>query len=150
MKQALKTILLAGIVAGILDGVSAVVILGKLDFAAVWKYVASGYFGKSAFAGGNEMVIYGLLFHFTIALSWAIAYYLVFAKINFFSNYPILGGLLFGILIWSVMAFLVLPFSNIPKRAFSGIGAIKNAAILMICVGLPISLITNKFSKRQF
>ena len=148
MKQALQTILLAGIVAGILDGISAVMILGKMNFAGVWKYVASGFFGNDAFAGGNEMVMYGLLFHFIIALSWAITYYLVFAKINFFSNHPILGGLLFGILIWLVMAFLVLPFSAIPKRTFSVIGAIKNAAILMLCVGLPISIITNKLGKR--
>ena len=150
MKQALKTILYSGIVAGVLDGISAVVILGKMNFVGVWKYVASGYFGKDSFAGGNEMVIYGLLFHFTIALTWAIVYYLVFAKIKFFSKNPILGGLLFGFLIWLIMAFLVLPLSNIPKSIFSAIGAIKNAAILMIAVGLPISIITNKFSKRQF
>ncbi len=147
MKPALKTILLSGLTAGVLDCISAVVFLGKMNFTGVWKYVASGYFGKAAFAGGNEMVAYGLLFHFIIAFFWAVVYYAVVAKIRFFSTNPLLGGLCYGVIIWLAMSFLVLPFTNIPKSAFTAIGAIKNATILMICVGLPISMITNKFKK---
>lgn len=149
MKNALKPILLSGIVAGILDGIAAVVFLGKMNFNGVWKYVASGYFGKDAFTGGNEMVIYGLLFHFTIALFWALIFYLIFSKISFFANYPIASGLSYGLLIWLTMAFVILPFTNITKTAFSSTAAIKNASILMLCVGLPISMITYKLKSRQ-
>ncbi len=148
MKTTLKTIFLSGIVAGILDGISAVIFLGKMNFAGVWKYVASGYFGKAAFSGGDEMVVYGLLFHFTIALFWAVAYYFIFTQIRFFTDYPFLGGLLYGVLIWVAMSFLVLPFTHIPERTFTPIGMIQNLIILMLCVGLPISVITNKFGKR--
>lgn len=149
MKLALKTILLSGIVAGILDCFSAVVFLGKMNFSGVWKFVASGYFGKAAFSGGVDMVIFGLIFHFIIALFWAVTYYFVFAKIRFFRNNSILGGLLYGLFIWLTMTFVALPFSNIPKSAFNTIGALKNVTILMICVGLPIAIITNKYKKIQ-
>jgi hypothetical protein len=140
----IKSIIISGIVAGILDCISAVVFLGKMNFAGVWKYVASGYFGKSAFSGGNEMVVYGLLFHFSIAIFWAIVFFLVVRKINFFSNYIIVGGLLYGIMIWLLMNLVVLPFTNIPKNPMTAISAIKNIVILMLCVGLPISWIQNR------
>lgn len=144
MKSSLKTILLAGLVAGILDAAAAVIILGKLNFTGVWKYVASGYFGNEAFTSGNKMVFYGLIFHFCIALFWAAVFYLMFSKLPLFRAKPVLGGLLFGVLIWLTMAFLVLPNTNVPKSAFNLTAAIKNQTILMVCVGLPISMITNR------
>jgi uncharacterized membrane protein YagU involved in acid resistance len=143
MKTALKTIFLSGLVAGALDCISAVIFLGNMDFSGVWKYVASGYFGKDAFNGGKEMVAYGLLFHFLIAFSWAAVYYFVFRRIRFFTTQIILGGLLYGIIVWIVMNLVVLPFTNIPESTFTAIGVIKNMAILMLCIGLPISLITD-------
>jgi hypothetical protein len=142
--KSIKPIIVSGIVAGILDCISAVVFLGKMNFAGVWKYVASGYFGKSAFSSGNEMVVYGLLFHFCIAIFWAIVFFFVVRKINFFKHYIIVGGLLYGIMIWLVMNLIVLPFTNIPQNPMTAIGAIKNIVILMLCVGLPISWIQNK------
>jgi hypothetical protein len=147
MQKALKTILISGLIAGTLDCISAVVFLGKMDFSGVWKYVASGYFGNDAFAGGNEMVFYGLLFHFTIALFWAVTYYLIFSRITFFSSNLIIGGLFYGIIIWLIMNLIVLPFTQIPKSSFTAISVIKNMVILMLCVGLPISLITNRRNK---
>jgi hypothetical protein len=144
MKPSLKTILISGIVAGILDCISAVVFLGKMNFAGVWKYVASGYFGTDAFAGGNEMVVYGLFFHFLIAMFWAVIFYFIFSKINFFNTNPIIGGLLYGIIIWLAMNLIVLPFTHIPKSNFTTISVAKNIVILMLCVGLPISLIANR------
>jgi hypothetical protein len=147
MKPTFKTILFSGLTAGMLDCFSAVVFLGKMNFAGVWKYVASGYFGSAAFAGGNEMVVYGLLFHFSIALFWALVYFFVCTKISFFTSNKILGGLMYGIIIWCVMNLIILPFTHIPKKPFTAIGVVKNMAILMLCVGLPISSITNRKSK---
>jgi hypothetical protein len=147
MQKAIKTILISGLLAGTLDCISAVAFLGKMNFSRVWKYVASGYFGNYSFAGGNEMVVYGLLFHFIIALFWAVVYYFIFTKISFFTNNLMLGGLLYGIVIWCVMNLVVLPFTNIPKSSFAIIEVLKNIPILMLSVGLPISLIMNRSNK---
>jgi hypothetical protein len=149
MKTALKSILLSGLVAGSLDCIAAVAFLGNMNFSGVWKYVAGGYFGKKAFAGGSEMVAYGLLFHFLIATFWATVYYFAFTKISFFTTRKIPGGLLYGIIVWLVMSFVVLPFSNIPEMKFTVVGALKNIVILMICIGLPISLITNGLRRHE-
>jgi phosphotransferase system glucose/maltose/N-acetylglucosamine-specific IIC component len=114
----IKPIIISGIVAGILDCISAVVFLGKMD--------------------------YGLLFHFSIAIFWAIVFFFVVRKIKFFKHYIIVGGLFYGIMIWLVMNLVVLPFTNIPQNPMTAIGAIKNIAILMLCVGLPISWIQDR------
>jgi hypothetical protein len=147
MKTALKTIFLSGLVAGALDCISAVVFLGNMNFSGVWKYVASGYFDKDAFDGGKEMVAYGLLFHFLIAFTWAAVYYFLFTRIRFFTTQKIPGGLLYGIIVWMAMNLVVLPFTHIPESTFTAMGVIKNMLILMLCIGLPISLITNVIKK---
>lgn len=144
MKSKIKTIFLAGLVAGLLDGMAAVVFLGKMNYSGVFKFVASGLFGKSAFEGGNEMVIYGIIIHLLIAMTFAFFYYFSFSKISFFSKNKIIGGLLFGLLVWLIMNLLILPFTNIPHSSIILIGAIKNILILMFCIGLPISLIMQK------
>jgi hypothetical protein len=144
MKSKIKTIFLAGLAAGLLDGTAAVIFLGKMNYSGVFKFVASGLFGKSAFAGGNEMVIYGIIIHLLIAMTFAFFYYFIFSKISFFSKNKIIGGLLFGLLVWMIMNLLILPFTKIPHSPIILIGAIKNILILMFCVGLPISLIMQK------
>lgn len=142
MKSSIKTVFLAGIIAGILDGIAAVVILGKMNFSGVFKFVASGFFGKDAFAGGNEMVFYGILMHFTIAIVFAFLYYFSFFKLKFFQENKFIGGLAYGIFVWSIMN-LILPFTNIPQRPFHWTGVVQGVLILMVCIGLPISLIIN-------
>jgi uncharacterized membrane protein YagU involved in acid resistance len=143
MKIVFKYIIFTALIAGLLDGIAAVVILGNMNFSGVWKFVASAFFGMDAFKGGNEMVIYGLLFHFFIALVWTIIYYYSFAKMKFFKSNKIIGGLLYGILIWLVMNILILPFTNVPKTPVTLAGVLKGISIIMICVGLPITLLLN-------
>lgn len=148
MKQAVKMVLISGLVAGLLDCIAAVVFLGKMNFAGVWKYVASGFFGSEAFSGGNEMVVYGLLFHFSIAMFWAIVFYFFSLKISSLSAHPIICGLLYGIVIWLAMNLIVVPNSHVPKSSFTTIGIVKNMVILMFCVGLPISVIQTKLKNK--
>ncbi|WP_435356744.1 DUF1440 domain-containing protein [Emticicia sp. SJ17W-69] len=144
MKNATNTILKAGLLAGFLDGSAAVILLAKMKFQFLFQYVASGLFGKAAFEGGTPMVIYGIFIHFSIALSFATFFFFIFKKIPL-KNQKIIVGLLYGIFVWLVMNLGILPFTNIQARTFTVEGVLKNMAILMICVGLPISLIIHKY-----
>ena len=84
---ALKTILWSGFVAGALDILGAIVIysfiMGKGTPEQILQSVASGVFGKDAFAGGATMAVYGLLFHFIIAYCFAIAYFVWYPLLGF-------------------------------------------------------------------
>lgn len=147
--KSVRTILWAGLVAGILDALAAMtmtIIRGGKDPLAVWRYVASGVFGPESLAGGTPMVAWGLVFHFFIALTFAALYYLIYPQLHRFISSPVAIGLLYGILIWLVMNRIVLPLSNIPAptQPFDPARVAISMAIIMIMVGLPISLIVHR------
>ncbi|MEO8515560.1 MAG: DUF1440 domain-containing protein [Flavobacterium sp.] len=149
MKSTMKNLLLTGLLVGLLDGIAAVVFLAKMNFEIVFKFIASGIFGKSAFEGGTEMVLCGIALHFLIAISFTGFFYFTFNRFDFLKNNKIIRGLIYGIFIWTVMNILVLPLSNTPQNPHTLIGIAKGMIIIMICVGLPISLLTKSYSEKR-
>jgi hypothetical protein len=148
-KSAVRTILLAGFIAGLLDLLSAIIqnnlILQRTSTERLLQGIANAIFRGRAFSGGLPMALYGLLLHFLIAYSFTIAYFLLFPYIGFLSRHKIISGLLYGMVIWSVMNLVVLRlvFPQLSMPSFSSF--ITAAAILMIMVGLPVSLIIPKY-----
>ena len=140
-----RTILLAGFVAGSLDILAAFLVYCLIKQATtpvrLLQYISSGVFGQTAFSGGWQTALLGLVFHFLIAMSFAAFYYWVFPFFPFLKRRKVEAGLLYGALIWAVMNLLILPlvFHNTPNLHLEAVGL--GAGILMLCVGLPISLI---------
>ena len=147
--SAAKTILLSGFVAGTLDMLGAIlvysVIMKKVTAVQVLHGIASGAFGKTAVGGPAIMALIGLAFHFIIAYCFAIGYFIVYPHIPFLHKHKIIIGLLYGIFVWAVMNLIVVPMSNAYHGPFAWPSAIRAASILMICIGLPISLITSRY-----
>ena len=57
-----------------------------------------------------------------------------------------------GILIGTldiVSAFVVVPLSSIGKRPFVFVSVLVNVLILIVCIGIPLSFMANKFYKKQ-
>jgi hypothetical protein len=145
-------ILKAGAIAGTLDILSACTyyyIKSGKNPVNILPYVASGIFGKSAFSGGTEMIVAGLLFHYLIAFSWTLIFFFIYPYISSFFKTPIITGLIYGIVIWLIMNLLIVPFSGTPKSSFKIVNAIINMVILMYAIGLPISLIVSNYYKRK-
>jgi hypothetical protein len=140
-----KTILLAGLVAGTLDIFSAIIFLAKGNWQGTLKFISRHAFGDAAANGGNEMLVYGILFHYIIAFSFAIAFFIAARYISFLRKNAILWGVLYGIFVWAFMNLVVLPFTKLPPGPISFASAWKNILILMLAVGLPVSLITRKY-----
>jgi hypothetical protein len=109
----------------------------------VLKYVASAVFGKDASAGGTMMSVYGLVFHFINALLFTLFFFFVVSKFRFASANRILTGIGYGAFMWAVMRFLVLPLSNVQLLPLTLTGSLIAIAILIICIGLPLSFIAN-------
>ncbi len=146
-KNAIRTVVWAGLVAGTLDAIAAVVMFlsaGGKDPVRIFKFIASGVFGKDAFAAGSAMTVWGLVFHFSIALLFAAFFFVIYPQIRRFIRNPVAIGLLYGLLIWLVMNRIVLPISNTPVQPFDPANAIMGMVVLMVLVGLPISLIVHK------
>lgn len=150
---ALKTVLTAGLTAGVLDASAAsiqfMINTGGKSPARVWKYVASGVFGKDALTGDWTMVSAGLLFHFFIATTFATFFYFLYRQFNWISKNIIVSGILYGMFAWTIMNRVVVPLSNTPKIPFQLSKAIIAMLILIFCIGLPISLIVHKLSRSK-
>lgn len=147
--SALNTILLTGLVAGTMDILGAIIvyagIYGIVSAMQIVQLIASGILGKDAFAGGTQTAILGLALHYFIAFSWTIIYFLMFPYIPFLRKQKIISGLLYGVVVWIIMNLGVLPLSRVNQAPFNWSGAIVGAAILMVCIGLPISLLVSRY-----
>jgi hypothetical protein len=144
--DAFNTIVLGGLIAGVLDAVDAVVAYGILgqNPVQVLQYVASGILGSSAYAGftatGIANAALGAGLHFFIAFAVATFYYVAASKLAVLGRRPAASGLLFGAGVFLFMTFLVLPNTNVTKNPFS-LGLFLNGIIgHALFVGLPIAL----------
>lgn len=142
-------ILRAGLIAGTMDILSAIIILAGGNAVGTLKFIASGAFGPAALTGGNGMAAWGLLFHYLIALSWTTAYFLLYPKLPFMRWNKWLNAVIYGAIIWSGMNLLILPMTQIARRGFTLPGVLKNMVILMVCIGLPVALLADRFYRKE-
>ena len=88
----------------------------------------------------------GVAIHYAIALAWTAIFYVTAAKFVLLTRTPILSGLVYGVIVYLVMNFLVLPMTAVPPRpaAVTLVNRINAVLALMICIGLPIALLVRK------
>ena len=149
--RALPAILLGGLIAGACD-ITYAFIFYYIRFGAtpvrILQSVASGALGARARAGGIKTAALGLAFHFLIATTAAAVYYLASRGLRFLVNQAIICGLLFGAGIYAFMNLVVIPLSALPnKPTYPWLTLITGLLIHMFGIGLPIALITRRYSK---
>lgn len=147
--NATNTILKAGFLAGLLDIAAAClqyVIQRGGEPGPMLRFIASGVFGRAALNGGWPMTLAGLLFHFLIAYLFAIFFFIIYKRLGIDRMHKIVAGIVYGIFVWAVMACIVLPLSNTPSKfPFRFVPIIRAMAILIACVGIPISLVIGRY-----
>ena len=149
----IRIILLAWFVAGTLDMLGAIlvytVVMKKLSAEKLVRGIASGVFKNEAFTGGQEMIFYGVAFHYLIALAFTIFYFIIFPYIPFFRTQKILGGLLYGLFVWAVMNLIVLRIIFPTRTPVTLEGALIGASIIMVMIGLTLSYFANKYYRSK-
>ena len=116
--QALRAIAYGGLTAGILDGVYAGIVYGWMrgvSSAKVFQFVASGLVGRYAFSA-DWTAILGVALHFTVAIGAAATYWLVALRFPALLKRPVLFGPLYGVAVFAVMRYVVVPLSAVPKQ----------------------------------
>ena len=153
MKPSLKTILTAGLVAGTLDLTLAIVYFAvavHAPFTAVPQAVASGLLGARASTLGIPAALLGIFLHYFIALTVADFYYAASLRIPFLNRQPILSGAAYGIVVYLVMQYIVVPLSRRPgPRHFSHAWLITNIASHIVFIGITIALITRHYATQS-
>ena len=139
-----------GLIAGTLDICAACLtawLRAGVSPIGVLQFVASGALGPAAFQGGVKSALIGLALHFLIATIWTVIFYLASRKWLFLIERPIQFGLLYGIAVYLIMTFVVVPLSRVMQRPATISGRTIGILTIMFCVGLPIALIVRRFSR---
>lgn len=143
MNAILKTTLVATAVAGTLDITSAFVFASMASVmpGAVLRYVASGPFGDGMRTGGAAEAAAGLAVHYALMFAMAVFYVAAAAAFGSFRERWFLSGPIYGLLIYGVMYWIVVParFGTYPKTTAWAVGNALFSHI--ICVGIPIAYI---------
>ena len=148
----LKTILTAGLVAGILDGLDAVIYFGwfrKAGVGPLFQYIASGVLGAASFRQGWITIALGIFFQLFIATGAAAVYYAITRMFPTILSKPILFGTIFGLAVFFIMHYIVVPLSAVPGHSRTGFADyISLVASHIFFVGLPISIVTSRAANR--
>ncbi len=141
-------ILLTWLMAGTFDGIAAVLWVAYYSHSItldVFKLIASGVFGEAALTGGTNMIIYGILFHYLIALLFTITWFLSYPLFNSLLRYKIIIAIFYGIATWTIMQFIVQPLSKAAPSPLQLKSAVTGAVILVFTIGLPITLMAHAY-----
>jgi hypothetical protein len=152
MKSFLKSALLSGSIVGVLDGTAACVnayLASSVFPDRVFRFVASGFFGPEAYTADSSMIVWGLFFHFIIAIGWTFLFFILYNRINFLSKHVLLSGMIYGLIIWLAMNLLIVPMSQIGPRPFAVKGSLIMIGIHLFVIGVPISYLANRFLRNR-
>jgi hypothetical protein len=147
--HAFSIILLVGLACGTLDITAAFIVYGNMFHVGpirILHNVASGLLGRDAYSGGLATAAVGLLCHYVIAFGAATVFFFLARAFPFLLSQPVLWGALYGMAVYFVMNRIVVPLSNAAKTPFAFKMMIIGVIIHIFCVGLPIALITRRFS----
>jgi len=144
--MALRTILVAGLICGTLDGLCALG-LSAGRFVRLFRFLASGLLGPKAFEGGMATVALGIAVHFSVALGAAAVFFWASRALPFMIEQAVLCGVLFGVLVHVFMNFVVIPLSAIGRRPFNARAFVMQLLVHMIVVGPSIALTVRYYSR---
>jgi hypothetical protein len=148
--RAFPVILAAGLVVGVLDISSAFVIWWQrgVGLRRGLQGIAAGLLGANSFDGGWVTAGLGLGLHFFVAFVVVSIFYLASRKIEFLTIHPVVSGILYGIGVYIVMYWFVLPtaFPTFRHRLGNELLAI---AIHISLIGLPCALIVRRHSQQM-
>ena len=139
----LKGILLGGLIGGALDLLFAVSFAGANGAApeVVFHAIASGLLGKAALSGGGAIAALGLVCHFGLSLIWAALFAAVAWRFPSMVRWPLLAGLVFGVVVFLSMRLVVLPLSAYPRPVtFKPVATVLDLLSHMLLFGTPIAL----------
>ena len=130
-------------------------IAGTLDivYAIVFSYfrsgtpplrllqsVAYGALGREAYNGGAATAALGLGFHFLIAFVITAVFFGAASYYPSLTRRPLITGSLFGIVVYLVMNFVVIPLSRIGPRPLPAASVMVTGVLVhMFLVGVPIA-----------
>lgn len=147
VRNAWRHVLLATLVAGSIDigyAITTTLLRGG-QAERLLQAVASGWLGKASFDGGWSAAALGLASHYAIIFVAAALFLAASRRIAWLRAHPCISGMLYGLGIYLVMNFVVVPLSAVPFQLHYHLWpTLGDLASHIFGVGLVISLVTRR------
>lgn len=144
--RAIGAALLGGLAGGGLDIVYAFIAYSFIGVKPIQilHSIASGWLGRASYSGGVPTAVLGMASHFAIVIVAAALYVLASQMFGVLVRRPILCGALFGICIFIVMNYVVVPLSAAVVTAPKGWFFPFAVVVHMFLIGVPIALFARR------
>ena len=141
-----RLVVLAGVAGATCDIVYAILYYGWRGVPAlkILQSIASGLLGKPAFDGGFPAAVLGLVLHYAILVVAAAVFLEASRRLAWLRANTAAAGVLFGLGIYVVMNFVVLPLSAYPFPPRFPLLTTVTGVLSHVAVGVSISLLTRK------
>jgi len=134
----LLAILLGGLIAGTFD-IGAAALINLANPLLILKFVAGGLLGKAALAGGASVELLGLVLQWAMSLIIAALYVFAARWLPVLRRRWLTSGLAYGVVIFVVMNFVVVPLSAWAKwPRFTAVQFSENM-LAMLLFGLIVA-----------
>jgi hypothetical protein len=149
MPRFFKTVLLTGLFVGTTDLINAYVTVfvktGKFSDKMLY-FIAGGALGlENSLKGGNGIALLGLFFHYFIAFSYTLFFFLLFPRLKFLSYNKYLVGMLYAVFVNLTMGQIVLRLSRLPVGPLVIANTIIEWLVLGVVLGIPIAYNTYRY-----
>lgn len=132
--------------------------VGTLDLLFAWAFwqsrgagltrilqsIASGLLGKASYTGGTATAWLGAGLHYFIATMFVLAYFLVGLRNPVLRRRPVAHGLLYGVLLYIVMNFVVLPLSATGMPKFDNLPWIASSVAIHAVFGVMCAVFARR------
>jgi uncharacterized membrane protein YagU involved in acid resistance len=137
-RRYVRPVLLGGFIAGSVD-VGAACLINKLAPLRVLQAIASGVMGKSAFSSGLSAAVLGLVLQWAMSILIALIFAAAARRLAILKRRWFAGGLAYGVVIYFVMNFVVVPLSAAPFTIKFKLPKSMEDLLAMLLFGLIIA-----------
>jgi hypothetical protein len=143
----IRPIVIGGLILGtlrLIDTLLIVWLTAQTPPLVVAQFFASGALGDSAFAGGLATALLGVIIHYGVSFVISAVFILSASRLPVLRRNAILGGLLYGVAVYFVMNFIVLPLSAAPPLEYPLPILIYGIIMHALEIGLPLGIIVRR------
>ena len=137
-----KALALGTLVVGTLDILDALIFFGLRGAhpIRIFQSITAGLLGREAFQGGLATALLGGVLHFFIAFAIVAVYFLASRRVPALTRHAVALGMLYGIGVYFVMSYIVIPLSAANQGSFSLPVFVNGILIHAFGVGVPAAL----------
>ena len=145
-RATVRAILTSGFIAGTID-IGAACVIYTVGPVVILKSIAGGILGPASFRGGAAVAALGLLLQWLMSWVIAAAYLVATANMPIVRRSWILSGLAYGVVVFVVMNYVILPLSAVGHTPTFTVTRFVGNLLAMFLFGLIISYFASRMTR---